>query len=179
MRGARELQGRGEIEGQQAGGAAQGADEGGAGAGGGRGEEGCGGGVVEGGLDLGGVAADVVIGDVAVPASPAGELGLGRGRARAGAGGAVAGGAPGALGQGSEDGDEAGAGAQKAAGGQGQVLGEAGFVRGDTLEEGEEGETQYECEMGEGVGRLIVRGLSGGDVHGMGKLSHGDGRRKG
>jgi hypothetical protein len=93
--------------------------------------------------------------------------------------GAAAGGAPGAGGQGGEDGDEAGAGAHEAADGEGEVLGEAGFVRGDALEEGPEGETQYEREVAEGVGRLIVRGLLGGLVHGMGKLSHDDGRRKG
>lgn len=91
----------------------------------------------------------------------------------------MAGGAPGAGGEGGEDRDQAGAGAQKAAGGQGEVVGEAGFVRGDALEEGEEGETQYEREMGEGVGRLIVRGLLGGGVHGMGKLSQGEGRCNG
>ena len=49
---------------------------------------------------------------------------------------------------------------------------------GDALEEGPERETQYECQLGEGVGRLIVRGLLLGGVHGMGKLSHDGGRCK-
>ena len=42
---------------------------------------------------------------------------------------------------------------------------------GGGLEQGPEGETQYERELVEGVGRLIVRGLLRGVVHGMGKLS--------
>ncbi|MCX7375418.1 MAG: hypothetical protein NTY94_01620, partial [Alphaproteobacteria bacterium] len=65
-----------------------------------------------------------------------------------------------------------------AAQGEREVGGEAGFVDGGGLEQGPEGETQYECEMAEGVGRLIVRGLLGGGVHGMGKLSHVTGGRK-
>ena len=120
---------------------------------------------------MGGVAADVVIGDGAEPAVAAGEVGRGGGGALAGCGRAVARGAPGAVGQGGEDGDQPGAGAQEAAQGEGEVGGETGFVAGGGLQQGPEGETQYERELVEGVGRLIVRGLLRGVVHGMGQLS--------
>ena len=178
-RGAGELEDIGEVEGEEAGGAAQGADGGGAGAGGRCGEGAGGGGVVEQGGELGGVGADGVIGDGAEPAAAAGEVRRGGGGALAGGGRAVARGAPGVVGQGGEDGEEAGAGAHEAAQGQGEMGGEARFVDGGGLEQGPEGETQYECQLTEGVGRLIVRGLLGGVRHGMGKLSHDGGRCKG
>ncbi len=76
--GAGELELRGEIEPEQAGGAAQRADEGGAGGGWGAGEDGLGAWVGQQVGELAGVGADVVVRHVAEPAFAAGEIRCGR-----------------------------------------------------------------------------------------------------